>query len=419
MKELLLLDVFRYRVISGFSYKCYKITVPLHKNPHFRGMSMLSPALNVCTKPRPPFMIYFLQRAFTTPTFQDEHLGNICHHSHDHAGHIPVMVEEVLSVLNPQENQVIIDMTFGSGGHSKEILRRCPLLKQIIALDRDPVAYQLSVDLAKQYRPGQILPLLGTFEDLPSLLLKEEFPPMSIDGILIDAGVSSMQLDKADRGFSLSKDGLLDMRMDGHRKTKQPSAATVVNTLDKKSLYEIIKKYGEEKNALKIAQAIIEARAAFGKIETTKQLAMVVASVYNSPIKKDKLERSTHAATKTFQALRIFVNNELNQLSNGLHVAHHYLRVGGVCAVLSFHSLEDRIVKRHFHGIDLHLPKSLSLSNQQLQNTMKVFDSESLQSIVNRKWLPLQKKVMTVGNEEVAINPRSRSAKLRAAIKCL
>ena len=112
------------------------------------------------------------------------------------------------------------------------------------------------------------------------------------------------------------------------------------------------------------------------------------------------------------------MNNELNQLSNGLHVAHHYLRPGGTCIALTFHSLEDRIVKRHFHGIDLKAPKTMSLSSQQLQNSVKLFDNESLQNIVNRKWIPLKKKVTTASDEEVGINPRARSAKFRAATKC-
>lgn len=354
---------------------------------------------------------------FTTCDIEGENFNNISCQSNDNVSHIPVMVEEVLSILNPKVNQVIIDMTFGSGGHTKEILRRCPLLKQLIALDRDPVAYQLSVDLSKQFGPGQILPFLGTFEDLPSLLSKEKIPANSIDGILIDAGVSSMQLDMAERGFSLSKDGLLDMRMDGFRNKDQPSAAMVINTLDEKNLCAVIKKYGEDKNADNIARAIIEARAAFGKIESTKQLATIVASVFDSPFNKDMLGRPAHVATKTFQALRIFVNNELNQLSNGLHVAHHYLRPGGRCVVLAFHSLEDRIVKRHFHGIDLKAPKNMSLSYQQLQSTVKTFDNELLQNIVNKKWTPLQKKVTKATHEEILKNPRARSAKLRAAIK--
>lgn len=131
----------------------------------------------------------------------------------------------------------------------------------------------------------------------------------------------------------------------------------------------------------------------------------------------DMLGRPAHVATKTFQALRIFVNNELNQLSNGLHVAHHYLRPGGRCVVLTFHSLEDRIVKRHFHSIDLKAAKNMSLSHQQLQSTVKTLDNELLQSIVNKKWTPLQKKVIKATHEEILKNPRARSAKLRAATK--
>ncbi|XP_014773881.1 probable methyltransferase-like protein 15 homolog isoform X2 [Octopus bimaculoides] len=267
--------------------------------------------------------------------------------------HIPVMLNEILSILNPQEGQVILDMTFGCGGHSREILQKAPQLKKLIVLDRDPLAHEIALDFANEFREPD-----------------------------------------------------------------QPTAADVVNTLDEKGLQELIKKYGEEKKAGDIAHAIVQFRAAFGKIVTTHQLATIVASVFDSPTKRDKLQRPAHVATKTFQALRIFVNNELNQLSNGLLVAHNYLKEGGVCAVISFHSLEDRIVKRHFHGIDINAAKNMSLSSHQFLSPSKIFNETSVQSIISKKWNPIQKKVIVPDLTEVEQNPRARSAKLRAAIKC-
>ncbi|XP_029636255.1 probable methyltransferase-like protein 15 homolog isoform X1 [Octopus sinensis] len=332
--------------------------------------------------------------------------------------HIPVMLNEILTILNPKEGQVILDMTFGSGGHSREILRTAPQLKQLIVLDRDPLAHEIALDFADEFRHCKILPLLGTFEDLPHLLQQHQVPTNSIHSVLLDAGASSMQYSAANRGFSLSLNGNLDMRMNELREADQPTAADVVNTLDEKSLQELIKKYGEEKKAHDIAHAIVQFRAAFGKIVTTHQLVAIVASVFDSPMKLDKLQRPAHVATKTFQALRIFVNNELNQLSNGLLVAHSYLKEEGVCAAISFHSLEDRIVKRHFHGIDINASKNMSLSSHQFLSPSKIYNEASVQGIISKKWNPIQKKVIVPDPTEVKRNPRARSAKLRAAIKC-
>ncbi|CAO2579611.1 12S rRNA N4-methylcytidine methyltransferase [Lemmus lemmus] len=202
-----------------------------------------------------------------------------------------------------------------------------------------------------------------------------------------------MQLDAPERGFSLRKDGPLDMRM----YPDMPTAADVVNALDQQALASILRAYGEEKHAKKIASAIIQARSIY-PISRTQQLASIVAAVY---ARKDLLQRSTHIATKTFQALRIFVNNELNELYTGLKTAQKFLKTGGRLVALSFHSLEDRIVKRFLLGISMTERFNLSI-RQKVRQTAQL-DSNH--------------KVLTPEDQDVQDNPRGRSAKLRAAIK--
>ncbi|KAJ3593442.1 hypothetical protein NHX12_005777, partial [Muraenolepis orangiensis] len=219
-------------------------------------------------------------------------------------------------------------MTFGSGGHTKEILNTCSDVT-VLALDRDPAAFCLAQQLAARYA-GRVRPMLGRFSEL---LAQVEVKPGSVDAVLLDAGCSSMQMDRPQRGFSLSRDGPLDMRMDGDRYPNMPCAADVVNALDQQALAAILLAYGEEKHARKISSAIVEARGVC-PITRTQQLASVVA---------DKLERPSHVATKTFQALRIFVNDELNELHAGLRAARTLLRPGGRLCALTFHSLEDRL----------------------------------------------------------------------------
>ncbi|XP_020569101.1 probable methyltransferase-like protein 15 isoform X3 [Oryzias latipes] len=188
--------------------------------------------------------------------------------------HTPVMVKEVLHYLDIQPAQVVLDMTFGGGGHTKEILNTVPEVT-VLALDRDPSAISLAQQLAKQH-PGRVKPLLCRFSELEALLNRLNVKPGSIDAVLLDAGCSSMQMDQAERGFSLSKDGPLDMRMDAERYPDMPCAADVVNTLDQQALASILMAYGEERHARKIASAIVEARRV-SPITRTQQLASVVA----------------------------------------------------------------------------------------------------------------------------------------------
>ncbi|XP_062595760.1 probable methyltransferase-like protein 15 homolog [Saccostrea cucullata] len=332
--------------------------------------------------------------------------------------HVPVMVKKVLEVLNPQQGQLFIDMTFGAGGHTKAILTENPEAR-VVCVDRDPLAFSYAQELAKSYKPGQVLTCLGKFSETPQILYQLGITPGSVDGILFDVGASSMQYDQSNRGFSLSRDSPLDMRMDQGRDPDSVTAMDVVNHLSVQELRDIIKKYGEDHIANQIAHAIVEARYVMGKITTTKQLAEVIENVFEEKILRDKLNRKSHVATRTFQALRIFVNNELNEINNGLEVAYHYLKPGGVCVGISFHSLEDRIFKRHFHGIEMDEAKNLSVKqkSRMMRDHHQKYDKELIKIILKKRWIPVSKKVTTPEEEEVLENPRSRSAKLRAAIK--
>ncbi|XP_071393369.1 12S rRNA N4-methylcytidine (m4C) methyltransferase [Centroberyx affinis] len=265
---------------------------------------------------------------------------------------------------------------------------------------------------------GRVQPLLGRFSELEAMLPKMKIKPGSIDAVLLDAGCSSMQMDQPERGFSLSKDGPLDMRMDGARYPDMPCAADVVNALDQQALASILTAYGEERHARKIASAIVEARSVY-PITRTQQLASVVAGSFPAAAiyaRKDQLQRPSHVATKTFQALRIFVNDELNELYAGLCAAQAVLRPGGRLCVLTFHSLEDRLVKRFLQGDDL------STLNQRRFHRRK--RGEGKEEVEEGKtdggsvhWFPLRRKVITPQVEDVKENPRGRSAKLRAAVR--
>lgn len=327
--------------------------------------------------------------------------------------HTPVMVKEVVQYLQPSQDSTFIDMTFGAGGHTKMLVNISNKIK-VICLDRDPVAYAFAKKLAEEY-PNQVFPLLGRFSELPALLENQGIQQNSVDGILFDFGCSSMQFDVAERGFSISKDGPLDMRMDGERFPENPTAADVIAKADEEDLYKIFKIYGEEKQAKKVARAIVEARYALRPLKTTRELADFVAGVCCQHYRQNKLQRSAHVATKIFQALRIFVNDEINEINYGMIVAHRYLKVGGRIVALSFHSLEDTVVKRHIDGhvvkgIANHVP--LKYCDYSTCRSM-----EDIQEIMSSDWKALNKHVITPTLDEVEANPRSRSAKLRAAIK--
>lgn len=327
--------------------------------------------------------------------------------------HTPVMVNEVLHYLKPEKGTTILDMTFGAGGHSIKILESVPNVK-LLALDRDPIAHNYALKLAERY-PTQVVPLLGKFSELPDLLKQKGFHQNSIDGILFDFGCSSMQFDSADRGFSISQNGPLDMRMDGNRDPQTPTAAHVLAMATEEDIYKILKIYGEEKQARKIARAVVESRYLFKKLTTTEELCGLVESVCSSDYRLDKLQRRTHVATKTFQALRIFVNNELNEINYGMILAQHYLKLGGRLVTITFHSLEDTIVKRHILGNVIENcinPLPLKYCSHNLS-----IDNEIVEKLMESNWLSLSKHVVCPTEEEIENNPRSRSAKLRAAVK--
>jgi receptor-type tyrosine-protein phosphatase gamma len=327
--------------------------------------------------------------------------------------HTPAMAQEVLTYMTPSSGKTYVDMTFGAGGHSKKLLQHSPDIK-IFALDRDPLAYEYAQQLAQKY-PGKIIPLLGRFSELPQLLEQHNVERNSIDGFLFDFGCSSMQFDTASRGFSLSKDGPLDMRMDGFRCPKQPTAADVLERAKEEDLARIIKIYGQEKRAKKIARAIIDSRYMFRELKTTKELAQLIESTIGGTIRKDRLGRFSHSATKTFQALRIFVNNELNEINYAMLLAEIYLKTSGRLITICFHSLEDTIVKRHISGnISDDMANILPLK---YANRDKVFDKGEYERITKIPWKMMHKHVLTPSDEEIQRNPRSRSAKFRAITK--
>ncbi|KAK9310012.1 hypothetical protein QLX08_000494 [Tetragonisca angustula] len=324
------------------------------------------------------------------------------------------MVNEVLHYLEPSPGKVFVDMTFGAGGHSKRILESSSDVK-IFALDRDPIAHQHAQVLSEKY-PGQIIPLLGRFSELPQLLCKYKVNVNSIDGFLFDFGCSSMQFDVAERGFSVSKNGPLDMRMDGFRCPQEPTAAEVLEQVTEHDLAKILKIYGNEKKAKKIARAIIEARYTFRNLRTTQELAQLIDSVVSEK-RVDQLGRYAHCATKTFQALRIFVNNELNEINYGIVMAGIYLKLNGRLITISFHSLEDTIVKRHMTA---NITETVSnIKSLKYSDYGKYYSSNEMEAFNRALWKMLHKHVIIPTPEEINKNPRSHSAKFRAIGKII
>lgn len=297
--------------------------------------------------------------------------------------HIPVMLREVLENLAPKDGEVYVDATFGNGGYTEAVLNSADC--KVIAIDRDPnVAERVSELKGKygnrfEFRSGQF----GNFKTL----INEP-----INGAVFDIGVSSMQLDQSERGFSFSKEAPLDMRMSCSGRT----AADIVNETPEKELADLIYKYGEERKSRQIAFKIAEYRKT-KQITTTKELADIIYSVIH------KTPNSIDPATRTFQALRIAVNNELDELENGLKGAVELLKPQGRLVVVTFHSLEDRIVKTYFNeqsgkttGVSRYMPVVPQTNDASLMNCTKAI-------------LPSQ--------EEIEENKRARSAKLRCAVK--
>lgn len=352
-----------------------------------------------------------------------------------HFSHVPVMADEIVELLKPRDGKVYIDMTFGGGGHTRRLLETNKSIK-VVAVDRDPVAYQKAQDLAKEIAikserlniNQSVIPIHGKFSQVSRAIHLSGIPYGSVHGVLFDLGSSSMQYDDSKRGFSLSHNGPLDMRMDTSDNS-EITAEDVVNNMSQQNLALIFKTLGEERRSRKIANAIMDARTLLGRIKSTQELAKIVASNSGSGI--DSLGRHSHPATKVFQALRIFVNNELNELNYGLEKIREFLvpaespeeiegnpDAAGIAVVLTFHSLEDRIVKRHFTSIDINEPIIKSLSQHDRIRTNYSDTKCQIEKFGEMKnWLPILKHVKKPREEEVAANPRSRSAKLRAAAR--
>ena len=299
-------------------------------------------------------------------------------HGGREVGHVPVLLKEAIDFLDIKRNGTYIDATVGLGGHSYEIAKRLGAAGHLIGFDKDPAALEIArtrlgsagVSPATEDWP-QVTLLHGSFAELVN-----DQRATSIDGILADLGMSSLQLQDAARGFSFQAEGALDMRMNPQAEL---TAEQVVNHFDERELADVIYEFGDERRSRRIARAIVRSRP----IRTTVQLAEVIA-VAARPM--NQAERRIHPATKTFQALRIFVNRELDDLRALLKAAPQVMKPGGRLVIISFHSLEDRIVKDAFR-----------------------------EGVKQGHYRLLVKKPVTPEEEEIDRNPRSRSAKLRAA----
>ncbi|WP_420344719.1 16S rRNA (cytosine(1402)-N(4))-methyltransferase RsmH [Paenirhodobacter sp.] len=297
------------------------------------------------------------------------------------APHIPVLLRPLLEAVAPVSG-VWLDGTFGAGGYSRGLLEAGA--QKVIGVDRDPAVFAMAEAWRGAY--GDRLELVeGTFSEL------DQYAGVPLDGVVLDLGVSSMQLDQAERGFSFMKDGPLDMRMS----QSGDSAADIVNTAEEGEIADILYHYGEERASRRIARAIVEARKA-APFETTKQLVAVIERALPRP-----KPGQSHPATRSFQALRIAVNDEFGQLIEGLEAAERALKPGGRLAVVTFHSLEDRVVKRFFQersgragGGSRYAP---------------------VQAAAAPAFEPITRKAVGPDDRELAENPRARSALLRVA----
>ena len=295
-------------------------------------------------------------------------------------GHVSVMLTEAVDALNVREGGVYVDGTLGRAGHTKEILRRGG---KVIGIDRDDDALKAVEALSVQ----GLKAVKGNHGDVAKILKNEGLE--KVDGILLDLGVSSPQLDEGERGFSFRADGPLDMRMD---RAGGVTAADVVRDLDESGLTDIFRKYGEEPNARRIAKAIVKARGV-SSIETTLQLAEIVERTVGR-------RGAHHPATRVFQALRMHVNDEMGELEKALADGLGCLKPGGRMAVITFESLTDRVVKHFFAA---HAGRMVSL-----QQGGEMWEGEL------PRVMQVTRKAVVASDQEIAANPRSRSAKLRA-----
>lgn len=306
--------------------------------------------------------------------------------------HIPVLLKESLEYMNPQPGEKFVDCTLGGGGHSKNFLEKIMPGGHLIGLDQDINAIKAAKETLKEYEKN--ITLVNTnYENLAEVLKKNA--PLGVDGIFFDIGVSSHQLDEGERGFSYNHDAPLDMRMD---RKKDFSAKELINTYSEEKLSNVISLYGEERWAKRIAQFIVLERKT-APIETTGQLVDIIKKA----IPKKVRQNGPHPAKRTFQAIRIEVNRELEVLENTIEKAVKCLKPGGRIGIISFHSLEDRIVKEKFKylNLDCICPKELPVCQCNKKREIKI----------------LTRKPIVASKEEEERNPRARSAKLRVAVK--
>lgn len=305
--------------------------------------------------------------------------------------HIPVMLEEVLTHLSPADGEVYVDGTFGAGGYSAAILNAAKC--HVVGVDRDPDAEKRAAEFSGKYGEGFTF-LRGNFSDVEALLDGAQLG--QVDGFVLDLGVSSYHLDEAGRGFSFRFDGPLDMRMDTRGGM---TAADIVNDYGEEELANVLYEYGEERKSRRIAKKIIERRVA-QKFETTFDLAEIVRGCLPRSF-KDKSD----PATRTFQALRIAVNDELGALKQALQASLKILKPGGRLVVVTFHSLEDRIVKTFLRD---HAGLSAGAGSRYLPDAQ---DTQAADFEI------ITRRAVAASGGEVALNPRSRSAKLRGAVR--
>ncbi len=305
--------------------------------------------------------------------------------------HEPVMVKEVVEMLLVNKKGIYVDGTIGGAGHACALLENTDCF--LVGIDRDDEALLFAEKKLARFGKRKIL-VKANFVELGKILKKLDIE--KVDGVLFDLGVSSHQLEKPERGFSFSFEAPLDMRMD---QNYEISAYDVVNSFAQSDLENIIRSYGEEKMAARIATAIIRQRRS-APIETTTQLAAIVAKAIPAKFRMRKI----HPATKTFQAIRIAVNNELSNIKPAINSAVEALKTGGRLCVISFHSLEDRIVKNEFQFLagSCICPKDAPFCVCERQPVLKLITKKALKS----------------SPEEMHINPRARSARLRVAQRC-
>ena len=308
----------------------------------------------------------------------------------DQTVHEPVLFSEVVEAIVVGTGGTYVDGTLGGGGHAKGVLDRAGEGAVLLGIDRDAAAIERAGKLLEEC-VGESVLVHGSFSDMARIAMESGLGP--VDGVVLDLGISSDQLDTAERGFSFSNDGPLDMRMDCGG--DGPTAADPVKNLSEERLKEILRVYGEERHAGRIARAIVEERGK-GAIETTWQLAAVVESVVGRRGKR-------HPATKTFQGLRIAVNDELGELGRGLEEGLDLLAYGGRMAVIAFHSLEDRMVKRFFRA------HAGVMEAQQAGGSRWVGELPAV--------IDVSRKAIKAGKSEVQRNSRSRSARLRVVEK--